>query len=33
MSSLTLVSHVKCMSFQLDHFIQLNVTKNALMDG
>ncbi len=24
---------VKCMPFQLNHFIQLSVTKDALMDG
>jgi hypothetical protein len=33
MSSLTLVWHVKCTSSQFNHFIQLNVTKDALMDG
>jgi hypothetical protein len=32
MSSLTLVWHVKCMSSQLSHFIQLNGTKDTLMD-
>jgi hypothetical protein len=33
MSSLTLVWHEKCMPTQLNHFIQLNVIKDALMDG
>ncbi len=33
MSSLTLESCVKCMPSQLTHFIQLSVTKDALMDG
>jgi len=33
MSSLTLVRHVKCMPSQLNRFIRLSVTKDALMDG
>jgi len=33
LSSLTLVWHVKCMSFQLSDFIQPSVTKDVLMDG
>jgi hypothetical protein len=33
MSSLILVWHVKCMSYQLSRFIQPSVTKHVLMDG
>jgi len=33
MSSLTFVWRVKCMPSQFNHFIQLSVTKDALMDG
>jgi hypothetical protein len=32
MSLLTLVSHVKCMPCQPSHFIQLEITKDALLD-
>jgi hypothetical protein len=33
MSSITSICFVKFMPFQFSCFIQLNVTKNALMDG
>jgi hypothetical protein len=33
MSSLTLDTHVKCMSSQLSCFIQLSVTKDTLVNG
>jgi hypothetical protein len=33
MSLMSLVQHVKCMQSQINHFIQLSVTKDATMDG